>query len=266
MSLKFCSISSGSSGNCYLVSDGETSVLIDAGISGKKIVEGIEYIDEDRNKVKGILVTHEHIDHVQSLKVMGKKIPQAKVYANEMTWPCIEDRVEERRRECFSPEEEFEVGSLRIRPFRTSHDAACSVGFSFFDGERQISIVTDTGYVPEEVYDEIKTADILVIEANHDVDVLMVNERYPYLTRRRIAGDEGHLSNETAGKCIARIIKEIPKPRQVLLAHLSKENNSPDLAHLTIRNILEEESLAVGKDLRLDVITRDKVSPVYVVE
>lgn len=265
MSLKFCSLSSGSSGNCYYVTDGSTSLLVDAGISGKKIIEGIEKIDEDKESLAAILVTHEHIDHVKSLKVMGKKVPGLKVYANEDTWHHIEDKVEEERRCTFVPGKEFKVGDINVRSFRTSHDAACSVGFSFYDDERKISIVTDTGYIPEHIYEEIKDADILVIEANHDVNVLAMCS-YPYNTKRRIAGDEGHLSNEACGNCIARLVSELPKPRQVLLAHLSKENNSPDLAHLTIKNILEESRLKIGEDLRMDVITRDKVSPVYVVK
>ncbi len=265
MSLKFCSLSSGSSGNCYYVSDGETSLLVDAGISGKKILEGIEKIEEDKDALTAILVTHEHIDHVKSLSVMGKKVPGIKVYATPDTWPHIEEKVSEERREVIFPEMDFRIGNIHIRPFRTSHDAACSVGFSFLDDERKISIVTDTGYIPEEIYHEIKDADVLVIEANHDVNVLAMCS-YPYVTKRRIAGDEGHLSNVACGNCIARLVKEIPKPRQILLAHLSKENNSPDLAHLTIRNILEENHLKIGEDLQMDVITRDKVSPVYVVK
>lgn len=265
MSLKFCSLSSGSSGNCYYVTDGETSLLVDAGISGKRILEGIEKIDEDKDDLAAILVTHEHIDHVKSLKVMAKKVPGLMIYANDETWPFIEEKVDEDRRCTFVPGEVFNIGNINIRSFRTSHDAACSVGFSFYDDERKISIVTDTGYIPENIYEEIKDSDILVIEANHDVNVLQMCS-YPYLTKRRIAGDEGHLSNEACGNCIARLVKEVPKPRQILLAHLSKENNSPDLAHLTIRNILEEESLKLGEDLQMDVITRDKVSPIYVVK
>lgn len=267
MSLKFCSFASSPKGSAYFITDGKTSLLVNSGISGKRIVEGIESIDEDKCKVVGILVSHEHINCVQSLKVMGRKIPGAKVYANEGTWPCIEDRVEEARRECFMPEEEFKVGTIMVKAFRTSHYASCPVGFSFFEEGRQISIVTDTGYISEEVYENIKGADILVIEANHDANMLMKGRQdMPFDVTMRIKGDKGLLSNEACGKCVARIASEIRKPRQVILANISKGLNSPDLAHLTIKNILEEESLKVGEDLRLDVITRDRVSPVFVVE
>jgi len=152
---------------------------------------------------------------------------------------------------------------MTVRPFRTSHDAAESVGFSFCSGGRQVSIVTDTGYISDDMFADIRDADILVIEANHDVNVLQMCS-YPYQTKRRIAGDFGHLSNEAAADCICRITMEYPKDRQVLLAHLSNENNSPSLAHLTIKNILEENRLYIDRDLRLSVISRDEISPVYI--
>ena len=152
---------------------------------------------------------------------------------------------------------------MTVRPFRTSHDAAESVGFSFYSGGRQVSIVTDTGYISDDMFAGIRDADILVIEANHDVNVLQMCS-YPYQTKRRIAGDFGHLSNEAAADCICRITMGYPKDRQVLLAHLSNENNSPSLAHLTIKNILEENRLYIDRDLRLSVISRDEISPVYI--
>lgn len=263
MSLSFCSFSSGSSGNCYMVATENTSLLIDAGISGKKIIEGIDYINADKGKICGLLVTHEHIDHTRSIRIMNKKLPDMNTYASPKTWEYISELVPESNRRIFDIGKRFEIGDIAVKPFRTSHDAAESVGFSFFSGNKQISIVTDTGYVSEEIFTEIKAADILVIEANHDVNVLQMCS-YPYQTKRRIAGDFGHLSNEAAADCICRIIKECPKDRQVLLAHLSNENNSPQLAHLTIKNILEEKNLYIDRDLRLNVISRDKISPVYI--
>lgn len=263
MSLSFCSFSSGSSGNCYMVFTETTAVLVDAGISGKRILEGIDYIQNDTANISALLITHEHIDHVRSVRVLNKKLPELVTYANSRTWEHIEELVPAPKRRVFNADEEFEIGDMTVRPFRTSHDAAESVGFSFQSGGRQVSIVTDTGYISEEVFANIKAADILVIEANHDVNVLQMCS-YPYQTKRRIAGDMGHLSNEAAADCICRITMEYPKDRQVLLAHLSNENNSPSLAHLTIKNILEENRLYIDRDLRLSVISRDEVSPVYV--
>jgi len=262
MSFEFCSFSSGSSGNSYLVRSERTALLVDAGISGKKIFEGLEATGTDRDMVRGILITHEHSDHIRSLRIVTKKTPAALVCSNFATLKYIEDMVPEERRLTFDSGEDFEIGDIKIRSFRTSHDAAEPVGYSFFNGGRQISILTDTGYVSEEAFAEIKNADLLALEANHDVNVLQVC-RYPYYVKRRIAGDKGHLSNEAAAECICRLIEEDDRERHILLSHLSKENNSPEMAEITIKNILEDAGVAGGSKMRLDVITRDCVSPLF---
>ncbi|MGX8773687.1 MAG: MBL fold metallo-hydrolase [Bacillota bacterium] len=262
MSLKFCSFASGSSGNCYLVKSDNTAILIDAGISGKRILEGLEDTGTQREDVSAILVTHEHIDHVKSLPVMTKRIPGLCVYANEATWDSIERTVPDERKREFTTGEEFEIGDLTIRPFPVPHDAAEPVGFSIFADGRQISVCTDAGYISDEIYDEILEADLLLLEANHEKEMLLFG-RYPYPLKQRILGDEGHLSNLTCGEGLCRIVSENPKKRQVLLGHLSHENNTPEVALQAIINTLEEESIFTGDDLRVDVVLRDSMSRVY---
>lgn len=262
MALQFCSFSSGSSGNSYLVRSEETAILIDAGISGKKILEGLAYTGTDPGEVKAIMVTHEHSDHVQSLRVLHKKLPEVNTYSNFSTWECIKDRVPEDRHIAFESGDEFDVGDIHVRSFRTSHDAAESVCYSFLHGGSQISILTDTGYVSERIYNEIKGADLLALEANHDPNVLQMC-RYPYYVKRRILGDQGHLSNEAAAECIARLQTEDAKRRFILLAHLSKENNSPELALVTVKNCLCEQNVYPGDELQLGVIVRDQISEIF---
>lgn len=262
MSLKFCSFASGSSGNCYLVKSDETAILIDAGISGKRILEGLEYTQTPREMVSAILVTHEHIDHVQSLPVMTKRIPDVQIYANEATWDQIERPVPEEYRSFFTTGEEFEIGDLVIRPFPVSHDAAEPVGFSIYGDGQQISICTDSGYITEEIYEEIRAADLLLLEANHEKEMLLFG-RYPYPLKQRILGDEGHLSNLTCGECLCRIVAEEPKKRQILLGHLSHENNTPEVAMQAIVNTLEEERIFTGDELRIEVAMRDSMSKIY---
>ena len=262
MALRFCSFASGSSGNCCLIKSEETAILIDAGISGKKILAGLEETDTPREMVRAILVTHEHSDHVLSLPVLTKRIPEAQVYANEATWDQIERPVPEERRELFETGEEFQIGDLTIRPFPVSHDAAEPVGFSIFSGGRQISICTDSGYISEEIYEEISSADLLLLEANHEKEMLLFG-KYPYPLKQRILGDEGHLSNLTCGECLCRIIRENPKRRQVLLGHLSHENNTPEVAMQAIINTLEEERIFTGDDLQIEVAMRDQISDIY---
>lgn len=263
MAFSFCSFSSGSSGNCYLVRSGNTALLVDVGISGKKIIEGLSATETPEEQVKGVLVTHEHIDHVKSLRVISKKLPEAKTYANAGTWTQIEENVPETQRETFITGEIFSVGDIQIKPFHISHDAAEPVGFSFFAEGKQISIVTDTGYITEEIFTEMKQADLLALEANHDENMLKVG-RYPWNVKQRILGNEGHLSNVAAGNCLCRVLDECySKPRRVLLAHLSRENNFPEMAYQTIKNVLEESEHYLGKQLQLNTMMKDEISMIY---
>jgi Metal-dependent hydrolases of the beta-lactamase superfamily I len=262
MSLRFCSFSSGSSGNCYLIRSDTSAVLVDAGISGKRIMEGLAETETDPSMLKGIVITHEHSDHVRGLRIAAKRCPGASVYSNENTWEKLEGLVEEDRQEIFESGSMFDIGDIGVKSFRTSHDAAEPVGFSFYCNDRQISIVTDTGYVSDDIIREISGADILSLEANHEPDVLK-SGRYPYYLKRRILGDKGHLSNEAAAECIIRIEEQQHKDREILLAHLSSNNNTPELAAITVKNILEDAGLQVGSSLRVDVVMRDRLSRLY---
>lgn len=263
MAFSFCSFSSGSSGNCYLIRSDNTALLVDVGISGKKIIEGLNATETPEELVKGVLVTHEHIDHVKSLRVISKKLPGAKTYANAGTWTQIEENVPDTQRQVFITGEEFSIGDIKVKPFHISHDAAEPVGFSFYAEGKQISIVTDTGYITEEIFTEMKQADILALEANHDENMLKVG-RYPWNVKQRILGNKGHLSNVAAGKCLCRLLDECcNKPRRVLLAHLSRENNFPEMAYQTIKNVLEESEYYLGKQLQINTMMKDEISMIY---
>lgn len=262
MTLEFCSLASGSSGNCYMIRYGKDALLVDAGISGKRIFEGVESTGTSLEQLAAVLVTHEHIDHVKSLPVVTKKAPNIKAYANRQTWQNIERKVADEKKAYFVTGEDFTIGDIRIRSFPIPHDAAEPVGFSFYAEGRQISIVTDAGYISDEIFCEIMNADLLVLEANHEVEVLQMCS-YPYHTKRRILGDRGHLSNVTAANCICRLAETKDKARRVLLGHLSNQNNEPELAKLTIGNILQEADIYPGDRLKVDVILRDRISPVY---
>lgn len=262
MSLSFCSFSSGSSGNCYLVQSDRSALLVDAGISGKKIFEGLAETDTDPEKLRGIVITHEHSDHIKGLRVTAKRCPDVSVYSNQGTWKKLEGLVEEDRQKVFDSGSIFDIGDISVKSFRISHDAAEPVGFSFYCEDKQISIVTDTGFVSDEIIDEISGADILSLEANHEPHVLE-SGRYPYFLKRRIMGDKGHLSNEAAAECIIRLEQQKHKDRKILLSHLSGNNNTPELAKLTVTNMLEDAGFAVGGSLKLGVFSRSGLSPVF---
>lgn len=263
MTLQFCSFASSSSGNCYMVRSENTTLLVDVGIAGKHVLAGLEAKEVTPEDIHGILLTHEHVDHVKSLRMISKKAVNAGVYASKGTLSQVCDKVSDECIRPVQPQTAFEIGDIKVKPFRLSHDAAEPVGYSFCKGDKQITIVTDTGYISEEVFDQIKDADLLVLEANHEVNILKMGA-YPYSLKRRILGDEGHLSNEAAGKCLCDMLKyrglqkkaDVPK---VVLAHLSKENNTPGQAYLTIRNILFEEDYYIDRDLELNIALREEV-------
>lgn len=262
MTLSFCSFSSGSSGNCYLIKSENTAILVDAGISGKKIFEGLAQTGTAREDLAAVLITHEHSDHTKSLKTLLKKEKGVRAYANEKTWQCISGDIPAEQKATFVTGETFYINDIQVKSFLVSHDAAEPVGYSFYNGGKQISVVTDTGYMSEQILEEITHADLLVLEANHDEDMLKIG-KYPWFLKKRVLGEKGHLSNVAAGETILNLICSCDKERCILLAHLSRENNFPEMAYQTVKNILEEADYYIGKNLKVNTIIRDEISLIY---
>ncbi|MDR3072464.1 MAG: MBL fold metallo-hydrolase [Clostridiales Family XIII bacterium] len=265
MVLSFCSFSSGSSGNCYLVKADSSAVLVDAGISTSRIMNGLLASRTDPEEIQGILITHEHSDHIRGLDVLSRRLSDAKVYATEGTMRKLRSaRVPESCR-IVSAGENHSIGKLEVDVFAVSHDAAEPIGFSIGLGGKRVCIITDTGVVTEEMLSVAAEADILVLEANHDVSMLKKG-RYPPLLKQRILGREGHLSNTQAAETIATIMGLDRKPRCVLLAHLSRDNNDPYVAEKTVSEILAEMDYHSGRDFFLKPLLRDKMSAVFEVD
>lgn len=259
--IKFCSLFSGSSGNSIFISTGNTRILIDAGLSAKRIVDALETIGESPCGLSAVLITHEHVDHIKGVGIISRKF-NIPVYANENTWKAIGDSIGSIREEnmrCFATEDEFEIKDLCIRPFHIPHDAAEPVGFNFFACGRKLTIATDIGHVNKELMDSLDNSDLILLESNHDIEMVKVGP-YPWHLKRRILGDKGHLSNEMAGKVVAYMAER--GTRRFLLGHLSKENNFPELAFQTVCNELREKKIGVGTDVLLDVVLRDRVGKV----
>ena len=260
MGLSFCSLASGSSGNCYVVKSGDAAILIDAGISTKKIHDGLESLGVLRSEIMAVLVTHEHSDHIKALPVLTKKNTDRKIFASKGTAMNLEDRVSiPENITAFTAGDEFEIGPFRVKSFQVSHDSLDPVCYSVSVGDSRAMILTDTGMVPEEVRQGLLEADLIALEANHEVAMLKMGS-YPYHLKLRILGDKGHLSNETAGNLLADIMKTDGRFREVYLAHLSRENNFPALAEQTVKNILEENGIYTDRHLRLSVARRDEIS------
>lgn len=259
--IKFCSLYSGSSGNCLFISDGQTKILIDSGMSGKKIIEALVAIGENPSELSAILVTHEHSDHIRGAGVLSRKL-DIPIYANENTWNAMEQAigpVNIKNKMCFCNCEEFEIGNIFINAFPIPHDAVDPVGFNFFLDNKKITTATDIGHMTNKLLGYLMGSDLLFIESNHDIEMLKVGP-YPWPLKKRILGERGHLSNEMAGKVVAYLAKKGTK--KFLLGHLSKENNFPDLAYQTVCNVLNENDICAGKDIMLSVALRDQVGAV----
>ncbi|MEG1068223.1 MAG: MBL fold metallo-hydrolase [Anaerovoracaceae bacterium] len=264
MSISFCSFASGSTGNCYMVKSDTTIILIDVGISGKKIFEALAQNDLDIENVNGVLITHEHSDHIKSVRIVSKKAENAKVYASRGTWKAIENLVSEPQKVVIENRDGFYIGDIFVKPFHLSHDAAEPIGYTLEKDNKRITIATDTGCITDEIFEQLYMADLIVIEANHEVNILRMGS-YPYNTQQRILSDYGHLSNVTTGECLCKVLQEKDSETtlQVILAHMSRENNTPAQAYLTIKNILQENDFYIDKDLILDIITKDQISPLF---
>lgn len=260
MDLAFCSFSSGSSGNCYLVKSDSTNILVDAGISGEKIVDNLRVFDMSIRKIDAVVLSHEHWDHTRSAQMVQRLAVYSNCYATCGTLEGMGDKAERLPKDRLVKihnKESFMIGDIEVKSFPISHDALDPVAFTLKRNDKKIAIVTDTGCITDEIQEEIKDSDLLVIESNHEENILLYG-KYPYYLKRRILSDKGHLSNEAAGNCICKFLKDLnkQKPPRILLGHMSKENNTPKQAFLTVRNILEEDGYYVGKDLLLDVLEK----------
>lgn len=256
--ISFCSLFSGSSGNAAFVRTENTRLLVDAGLSGKRVIEAMHSIGEDPLSLNGILITHEHSDHIRGAGILSRKL-NLPVYANENTWKAMESElgaVTDKNRVCFTTSEGFEIGDLSVLPFSIPHDAAEPVGYNFFAGSRKLTIATDIGHIHKRLLACLEDSDFILLESNHDEEMLKVGP-YPWPLKKRILGDSGHLSNEMAGKVVAYLAEK--GTRGFLLGHLSKENNFPELAYQTVYNQLFEKKIAVGQDVTLEVALRDRV-------
>lgn len=263
MPLKFCSLASGSSGNCQYIGSRETKLLIDAGLTGKYIIKALENIDVEGNDIDGLLITHEHNDHIKGVGVLMRKF-DIPLYVNEKTWGVMKDKIGDVRGKdirIIKNDDSFYIGDIKVKPYCISHDACDPIGFSFVSDNAKISIATDLGCINDEIIEEIKDSDLLIIESNHDIEMVKMG-RYPWFLKKRILSDKGHLSNEAAGKIIAKVV-ENGNVSYVVLAHLSKENNFPELAYETVKNIVAEKKIKVGRDISLDLTYRDRISRVY---
>lgn len=261
----FSPLRSGSSGNAAFAQAGGVRVLIDAGLSGRCIEGALREIGVSPDTLSAILITHEHSDHIQGAGVLSRRwnLP---VYATEGTWLAMEDKpcargIALQNRIAFSAGDAFYIGDMAVAPFPIPHDAADPVGFALLAQGRKVCVATDLGHISPTWLQAVDGADLILLEANHDPDLLRRSTRYHARLKRRILGRKGHLSNGDSGSALVSLAEG--GLRRVILGHMSQETNTPELAYRTVCQTLEASGIRPGGDMQVDLAFRDRPGGVY---
>lgn len=262
--MEICTLASGSSGNSLLVRCGQENILIDAGISARRITNGLKALGVAPEELSAILITHAHTDHIAGIATLTKKL-RMPIYASAQTArqmcyriPFLDDLIRE-----VEPGSGFEVGEMWCQSFPTPHDAPGSMGYSVTADGCKMALATDLGHLTQSVMEGVAGCDLLVAEANHDEDWVRSGPYPPYL-KQRILGDFGHLSNETGALLVQRAVED--GARTVLLAHLSAENNTPARARNTVAWHLNQVGIDPERDIELTVAPRSELGRIYRLE
>lgn len=244
MTVRFTILSSGSTGNAMVIQSGEVNLLVDVGFSAKKVEALMKEREVAGSELSAILVTHEHSDHIKGLGALARKY-DLPIYANEKTWEELNQQIgeiAEANKRVMDTGTMQDFGTLKVESFGISHDAAEPVGYCFYEGDQKLSLATDLGYMSSKVKEKITDSDALVLETNHDIEMLRMGH-YPWNIKRRILGDKGHLSNEAAGEALGDVMTG--KTKSVYMAHLSRDHNLLDLARLTVNNLVEDRGISL---------------------
>ncbi|MGF7184016.1 phosphoribosyl 1,2-cyclic phosphodiesterase [Desulfitispora alkaliphila] len=258
--MRLTTLSSGSSGNATFIGTKNGGILVDCGLSGKKTIEALESVKVDPKELDGIVVTHEHRDHIAGVGILSRKL-DLPVYATEKTWEQLEDQVgqivQENKR-YIEPHSGEEIGQLKVEAFKTSHDAVDPIGLAVYSSSEKVGMATDTGCITSGMNEHMNDCDLLLVEANHDLDLLQ-HGPYPESLKRRVRGGKGHLENSEIGAALHKWLSG--NTQQVVLGHLSQENNRPYLARKTVEDILEKSGVQVGLELQVTVAPREEPHP-----
>ena len=261
--MKAVNIASGSKGNCTLIQSNLATILIDEGLSLKALEERLKVIDINPNKIDAILLTHEHTDHLYGIKSFLNKYKNAKVYIPSFVQNYYISSIISlpvKQIEWYS-NSDFFIKDVTISSFILPHDSNFCVGYSLYIGDKKITIATDLGYVSKETLNNLAGSDILFLESNHDEELLRKNVKYTAKLKKRILSNHGHLSNTSCGEALVELVKTGVK--QVVLSHLSEENNTPVLAFNTIKTVLQRHGIIEGVNVCVDVAFQNKVGTIF---
>ncbi|MFT4343371.1 MAG: MBL fold metallo-hydrolase [Candidatus Woesearchaeota archaeon] len=254
--ISIAAIASGSNGNCYYVGTNEGSLLVDIGITYKQLMHRSKELGIDLKTIRGILISHEHSDHVRGITRTAKAL-NVPVYVTRKTLNEGKLIIDKKHIEFFEPNQKFSIGSIIIDPFSKNHDASEPCSFVITKENKNIAILTDIGHPCKNVIERIKDADIAFLETNYD-ETMLQNGKYPYHLKKRVAGKKGHLSNYEAALLILE--HATPRLKTILLSHLSENNNTPELAYNTVTQIIKER-----KDLTIETIVTSREAPSQII-
>lgn len=248
--MRICNLSSGSDGNLTYIETANAKVLLDAGLSCLEITKRLNLLGVNPEQIDAILITHEHQDHIKGLDVFASKFG-TKVYVHHKGYTAVVHKLKKEKDIQFIlfDDLDFNINDLQVSNFALPHDSVYCSGYTFKEKEKKVSILTDLGYTSSEVLSKIIGSTLVYLESNHDEEMLKNNPSYPLMLKQRILGNKGHLSNLSA----AKVIKELAQngTKQVMLSHISTENNTPDIAYGTICSYLKEFGIEEGKHIKI---------------
>lgn len=257
--MKICNLASGSKGNCTYIQSNGTSILIDDGLSTKDLLTRARSVDLDLSKISAIVVTHEHTDHIKGVQSLSKLL-DVPVYIHNLSLDNC--KVWNAKLCNCNMDLDFEIGNLQLSPFRLPHDSAYNQGYVVSDGKSTFAIATDLGVVQENVAQKLARAQCVMLESNHDI-LLLKNGAYPYPLKQRILSANGHLSNIDCAETAVRLVQSGLK--NLLLSHLSEDNNTPELAFEQTRDTLKKNNIVEGKDVVVEVASQYKPSRIITI-
>jgi len=261
--MKVCSLASSSKGNCTVIYNEKEIILVDMGITLKDLEEKFNRLKLDMNNLIGVLVSHEHSDHIKGLSTLVKKYG-AKIYCHFDSYLGIKEKTKiDNSYIVRFTDAPFTVGSFLINSFHVSHDVYC-VGFNIYEDYNKISIVTDLGYTTNEIVERLYDSRLVILEANHDEKMVVASTKYPVMLKNRILSKKGHLSNSNCAKVVVDLAQH--NVRQVLFGHLSEETNTPEVCYKTICEYLEAQGIIPNVNIKLDIAKPNGVGPIYVIK
>lgn len=259
--MRVCSLASSSKGNCTIVYNDREILVVDMGIAYKEFAQKLQLLNLDIDNIVGVVVSHEHSDHIKGLQTFFNTTHKP-IFCHYNSLDGILKKIKIPSDALVRFDSPFKVGSFDICPFEVSHDVFC-VGYSIFENNNKISIVTDLGYTTNVVVEKLFDSRLVILEANHDEEMLR-NGSYPAVLKSRILSKKGHLSNVSSAKVVAELAQH--NVRQILFAHLSEENNTPEMCYNTICDYLKSVGIEPQVNIKLDIAKPQGIGPVFVIK